>query len=94
MKEMTSRHRMLSALNLEKPDHIPCCFMSFSALRHRNDDDRYESTKAEIAMGLDSMLFIPTAPRRDRREHPDLRGLPVHFHPEVEVAIRLELVRD
>jgi hypothetical protein len=29
------------------------------------------------------MLFIPTAPRARRLEHPDLRGLPVRFHPEV-----------
>jgi uroporphyrinogen-III decarboxylase len=38
-------------------------------------------------MGLDPMLFIPAAPRRDRRDHPDLRGLPVRFHPEVKTKI-------
>ena len=35
-------------------------------------------------MGLDAMLFIPTAPRPLRPEHPDLRGLPVRFDPQVK----------
>jgi hypothetical protein len=85
MTELTSRERMLRALNLEEPDHIPCCFMSFTALRRRHDENMYELSKAERAMGLDSMLFIPVAPRPRRPEHPELRGLPVRFAPEVEV---------
>jgi hypothetical protein len=75
---------MLRALNHQEPDHIPCCFMSFTALRKRHDENMYELSKAERAMGLDSMLFIPVAPRPERPEHPDLRGLPVRFHPQVE----------
>jgi hypothetical protein len=31
------------------------------------------------------MLFIPVAPRPQRPEHPELRGLPVRFAPEVEI---------
>jgi uroporphyrinogen-III decarboxylase len=85
MAEMTSRERMLRALNLQSVDHIPCCFMSFSALRKRHDEDRYEVTKAERAMGLDAMLFIPTAPRPTRPEHPDLRGLPVRLPADVQI---------
>lgn len=27
MTKMTSRQRMLSVLNHQEPDHIPCCFM-------------------------------------------------------------------
>ncbi len=42
-------------------------------------------SKAELEMGLDSMLFVPYLPRRARRDHPDLRGQLVHFHPDVEV---------
>ncbi len=29
------------------------------------------------------MVFIPSASRNERPGHPDLRGLPVHFHPGV-----------
>jgi uroporphyrinogen-III decarboxylase len=59
--------------------------MSFSILRKRCEENRYEVAKAEREMGLDAKLFIPTASRRARSEHPDLRGLPVHFQPEVEI---------
>jgi uroporphyrinogen-III decarboxylase len=84
MAQLTSRERLLRALNLETPDHVPCCFMSFSALRKRYAGDRYKVVKAQQAMGLDAMLFIPSAPRRDRPEHPDLRGLPVRHSPHVK----------
>jgi hypothetical protein len=57
--------------------------MSFTALRKRVDEDLYALVDAEQAFGFDSMLFIPTASRLERREHPDLRGLPVRFSPEV-----------
>ncbi len=84
MTQLSSRERLLRALRREKPDYVPCCFMSFTALRRRCHEDLYELVKAERAMGLDSFLFIPTAPRPRRLEHPDLRGLPVRFHPSVE----------
>ncbi len=83
MVELTSRQRMLRALNHQEVDHVPCCFMSFTALRRRHHADRYKIAEAQQAMGLDAMLFIPVAPRRARPEHPDLRGLPMRFHPEV-----------
>jgi uroporphyrinogen-III decarboxylase len=85
MTKLTSRERMLRALNHEPADHIPCAFMSFSALRRRLNEDRYEQALAEVKLGLDSMVFIPTASRPARIDHPDLRGLPVRFHPEVTV---------
>jgi uroporphyrinogen-III decarboxylase len=81
---MTSRERLLRALNCEESDHVPCCFMSFSALRKRHNEDMFALCRAELAMGLDSLLFIPAAGRPLRRDHPDLRGLPVRPAPEVE----------
>ncbi len=80
----TSRERLLHAISLDDVDHVPCCFMSFTALRKRVGEDLYRLVEAELAMGLDSMLFIPTAARPERPDHPDLRGLPVRFHPEVK----------
>ena len=84
MAGLTSRQRMLRALDRQETDHIPCCLMSFTALRRRHKENMYELAKAERAMGLDAMLFIPVAPRPQRPEHPDLRGLPLRFHPEVK----------
>ncbi len=86
MSDLTSRERMLRTIALQDADHTPCCFMSFSALRKRHNEDRYAVALAELEMGLDTMLFIPTAPRPERPDHPDLRGLPVRFHPEVKTA--------
>ncbi len=84
MKPLTSRERMLRALNREVGDYVPCCFMSFTALRKRVNEDLYALADAELAFGLDSMLFIPTASRIERPEHPDLRGLPVRFNSKVQ----------
>lgn len=84
-EELTSRERMLRTLDREDVDHLPCCFMSFTALRKRHGEDMAELAKAELAMGLDAMRFIPGAPRAERLDHPDLRGLPVRLHPDVNV---------
>jgi uroporphyrinogen-III decarboxylase len=86
MTTLPSRERLLRAIHLQQPDHIPCAFMSFTALRRRLQENLYELAKAELDMGLDSFLFIPSLPRPQRPEHPELRGLPVRFHPEVQVA--------
>jgi len=80
---MTSRERLLRAPDCDESDHIPCCFMSFSALRRRHGEDMFALCRAELAMGLDSLLFIPAAGRPQRHNHPDLRGLPVRPAPEV-----------
>ncbi len=83
--ELTSRERVLRALHHQRVDHIPCCFMSFTALRQRVGEDMFKLALAEREMGLDSMLFIPAASRAQRPDHPDLRGLPVRISPRVEV---------
>jgi hypothetical protein len=90
MAELTSRERMLRAIDCLPVDHLPCCFMSFGALRKRLNEDVFALTAAELALGLDSMLFIPGAGRPARPEHPDLRGLPVRPHPDVRTVERRE----
>jgi uroporphyrinogen-III decarboxylase len=87
MPVYTSRQRLLDAIELQEPDHIPCCFMSFAILRKRFKEDLYNLALAEKELGLDPMMFIPTASRQDRREHPDLRGLPIRFDPLVNTIV-------
>jgi uroporphyrinogen-III decarboxylase len=87
MTKLTSRERILRTLEFEETDYLPCCFMSFTALRKRLSEDLFALSKAELDMGLDSMLFIPSAGRPQRRDHPDLRGLPVR--PEAGVKMKL-----
>jgi len=88
--DLTSRERLGRALRHQPLDHVPCCFMSFTALRRRCHENMYELVKAERAMGLDSFLFIHTLARPQRPEHPELRGLPVRFDPAVGLRERRE----
>jgi len=90
---MTSRQRMLAAIDREVSDHIPCAFMSFTALRKRVQEDFYALCKAELQMGLDSFLFVPSLSRLQRPEHPELRGLPVRFSPQVEMQEWVEQLK-
>ena len=87
MRKMNSRQRMLLAIDGQVADHIPCSFMSFSILRDKHNQDRLAAAKAELEMGLDAILFVPNASRWERKDHPDLRGLPVRFHPDVGTRI-------
>jgi hypothetical protein len=92
MPNLTSQERFRRALGHQTPDHVFCCFMSFAALRRRCHEDMYELVRAERFMGLDSFLFIPTLSRPLRPEHPELRGLPVRFHPAARIQDRREHV--
>ena len=83
MKKYTARDCLIRTLNMEKTDRIPCCFMSFAVLRKQVKENLFALSREELKMGLDSMLIIPSASRAERPTHPDLRGLPVQFHPDV-----------
>jgi uroporphyrinogen-III decarboxylase len=87
MGKFNSRHRLLGTIQNAAVDYTPCSFMSFSILRDKYNQDRFAAARAELEMGLDPMVFIPSASRWERRDHPDLRGLPVRFHPEVRTKI-------
>lgn len=86
LPELTSRERLLRAIAYQDVDHVPCSFMSFSILRKRLEEDRFQVARAEQAMGLDPFLFIPTASRYVRADHPDLRGLPLNINPQVKLT--------
>ncbi len=83
---LSPRERMLRAMQHQEPDHAPCAFMSFSAMRGRCQD-AYEVVEEELALGLDSMLFIPSSWRNQRPNHPDLRGLPVKLPRSVKTRL-------
>lgn len=83
MKTLNSRQRMLRAIQGQGVDYIPCSFMSFSILRNKHQQDRFAAASNELEMGLDATLFIPSASRWERRDHPDLRGLPIRFNADV-----------
>lgn len=84
-RTLTSRQRLLRAIGCQDVDYIPCSFMSFAILRKRKNEDWYAVARQEKDMGLDPMLFIPLASRAARKEHPDLRGLPVRLGSQVKI---------
>ena len=53
---MTSRERLLSALNLNKPDFVPCTFLQNRALRSKCKDE-YEYIEKQLELGLDAMVL-------------------------------------
>lgn len=79
-KDISSRERILSVLNFQEPDYIPCCFMIFAALRNRCQD-QYEFIERQLKLGLDARVnlteFIP-------RFHPDVSIKEWKEHPAGE----------
>ena len=87
---MTSRERMLAALECREVDYVPCSFMIFAALRGRCASD--EEFVRRGGHGPDAVVPLaswasaqPRAPRPARHRHP--------LRPEVGVRWR-EAVAD
>ena len=81
---MTSRERMLAAIENRDVDYVPCSFMIFAALRSRCESDE-QFVRAQVEMGLDPVVPIATWASTRGREHRDLPGIPMRYPPEVEV---------
>jgi hypothetical protein len=60
---LSSRARLLAALECRGTDHVPCCFSAFQALRQQCADER-EFVDRQLAMGLDAVVQVPSPPVR------------------------------
>ena len=80
---MTSRERMLAALECGEPDHVPACFMIFSALRNQCADE-WEFVDRQLEMGLDAVVRVPLISPTAKIDYGDLHGLPARFAEGVE----------
>jgi len=58
-ERLSSRQRMLAALECREPDYVPCCFSAFQILRQKCKD-QLEYVERQLAMGLDAMAQIQT----------------------------------
>lgn len=67
---MSSRERLLAAIDGAAGAPIPCSFMMFRALRLKCKDE-YEYAQHQMELGLDTRMRLD--------------DLPVRFHPEVKV---------
>ena len=60
---LSSRDRMLAALECRQPDHVPCCFSAFQSLRQQCTSQA-EFLDRQLEMGLDAAVIIPSVPLR------------------------------
>jgi uroporphyrinogen-III decarboxylase len=75
---------MLRALDCQPVDHPPCCFMQFTALESRCHD-QFDMVDQLLAWGLDATIQVAPWLLTIPGDTADLRGLPVQFHPDVQV---------
>jgi hypothetical protein len=81
---MTSRQRMLGAINHLEVDHSPCSFMLFNGLKS-TCADYLEFVQKQIELGLDAYVQVPPRPPIVINDSYNLHGLPVNYHPSVLV---------
>ena len=82
--QLSSRERMLAALNCQTPDHPPCSFMIYGAL-HQKSSSYLDFITQQLALGLDAFVMLPPRPPKVINDHYNLHGLPVSYSPEVTI---------
>lgn len=82
---LSSRQRMLRAINCLEVDYIPCSFMLFNGLKS-TCGDYLEFIQKQIDLGLDTFVQIPPRPPLVTNDSYNLHGLPVSYHPIVQVV--------
>jgi uroporphyrinogen decarboxylase len=60
--EMSSKERMLHAMEHKETDYTPCCFMMFHGLRDRFPGDQVRFIEEQVKMGLDTVVEFPELP--------------------------------
>ena len=93
MASSSSRERMLAALSGEEPDHTPCAFMIFGALRDRCRSYA-EYVERQVELGLDAFVELPPRHPVVVNDWYNLHGLPVRHDPRVEIREWLERRRE
>jgi len=87
--EMSSRQRMLSALDRQEGDYPPCSFMLYGGLRSQCHTHA-EFIERQVAMGLDATIQLPPRPPIVVNDYSNLHGLPVSYDPRVQIREWIE----
>ena len=88
---LTSRQRMLGAINHLQVDHPPCSFMLNNGLKS-TCADYLEFIHKQIDLGLDTYVQIPPRPPVVINDSYNLHGLPVSYHHSVQIEEWIELL--
>ncbi len=81
---MSSRERMLCAIEGGAPDYVPLAFMIFSALRHRCTTP-LEFFERQMELGLDTVVELFRLNEDEMGDCSDACGPPVSFGPQVAI---------
>jgi hypothetical protein len=85
MNSLSSRQRMLAALNYQVPDHPPCSFMLYGGLK--SECQSYdEFIDRQLELGLDTFVELPVRPPVVVNDYYNLHGLPVSYDPRVTIT--------
>jgi len=87
--KMSSRQRMLAALDRQEPDHAPCSFMLYGGLKS-TCRDYAEFVERQVVLGLDTFVDLPMRPPVVVNDHYNLHGLPVSYDPRVTTTEWIE----
>ena len=90
---MTSRSRMLAAINRQPVDHLPCCFMLFKGLWIQSGT-YLDFIQKQLDLGLDTYVQIPPRHPGLVSDSYNLYGLPVHYHSAVKIREWKEMPSD
>ena len=82
--KMSSRERMLAALNCRQPDHVPLSFMLFNGLKTISNS-YLDFIQRQIDLGLDVFIELPARPPVVVNDYYNLHGIPVSYHPSVAI---------
>ena len=91
--KMSSRERMIAALDHREPDHVPLSFMLFNGLKSISTD-YFDFIQRQIDMGLDVFVELPPRPPVVVNDYYNLHGIPVSYHPSVVVNEWIERFPD
>lgn len=81
---MSSRERMLTAIDCGTPDHVPLAFMIFGVLEQQCASP-FEFLERQIELGVDTVVDLFRLNADEMADCSDAYGPPVRFGPEVEV---------
>ncbi len=81
---MSSKERMLAAINCQDVDFTPCSFMMYKGLL-ADSRDYLDFVQRQIDIGLDAFVQLPPRPPKVKSDSYNLHGLPVSFDPRVGV---------
>jgi hypothetical protein len=86
---LSSREKMLAALNIEQVNQTPCSFMLYKGLLE-SSTDYLDFLQKQINLGLDAYAMIPPRNPKLINDTYNLHGMPVVFDPSVEVKEWIE----